>query len=82
MKITEYTEEEQIVILEFPYIQMHNINQIILKKLIFKIVLTQEMPKLLLRFQIQISLTIIKKYIYKKKHLIKLHSSSKKDKVF
>ncbi len=63
MKITEYTEEEQIVILEFPYIQMHKPNQIILKQLIFKIVLNQETPKLLLRFQIQISLTIIKKYI-------------------
>jgi hypothetical protein len=63
MKITEYTEEEQIVILEFPYIQMHKPNQIILIQLIFKIVLNQETPKLLLRFQIQISLTIIKKYI-------------------
>jgi hypothetical protein len=81
IKTTEYIEEEQIVILEFPFIKIIK-HQIILKLTNLKTVLKLEMLKLLLKFQIQVSSTIINKYIYKKNYFQKHHSSNRKDKVF
>ena len=54
MKITKYTDEEQIVILVSPFMWMPNTNRSIHKLLRIKTAHNQETIKLLIKLQIQI----------------------------